>query len=96
MDYKIIKADPLLGQITVNYHHDSRLLGTYTIDVPIENGKFVTGEKLEKEIQDRAPTFLIERQEGIAQASNFSSLEKLVIPPADIALPPVPAIEEVL
>lgn len=78
MQYKIVSADPFIGQIKVNYYHNNQFVCQYQIDVPIVEGKFVTGEALEKEIQDRAPTGLVARLEQVNAASNFANLESLV------------------
>ena len=74
MDYRITKATPEIGQIEVTYTYNGRALATYAIDVPIVEGAFITGDALESEIQHRAPTWLVEREQAIATAAGFEQI----------------------
>lgn len=78
MDYKIISADSSIGQIQVLYTQDGKNLGVYAIDVPIENGAFITGETLDIEIKHRAPTWVTERNNALITATGFNEIEALV------------------
>jgi len=66
---------------------------TYAIDLPIEDGKFPTGEKLEEVIQSMAPVWLIERKNALEIANNAHEIEALVQPlPVTLPTPAEPAI----
>ena len=78
MDYKITAADAALGQIEVTYLKDENAVATYTIDVPIVDGQFITGDALSQEILRRAPVWIAERQQAASAAPNFADLAALV------------------
>jgi len=78
MDYKITAADAALGQIEVTYLKDENAVATYTIDVPIVDGQFITGDALSHEILRRAPVWIAERQQAASAAPNFADLAALV------------------
>jgi len=78
MDYKIIAADAALGQIEVTYLKDGDAVATYTIDVPIVGGYYITGETLNQEIIRRAPLWLMERKIAASNAPNFANIAALV------------------
>jgi len=80
MDYRITRAISETGQIEVTYTHAGRDVATYAIDVPVVDGAFVTGDALTAEINLRAPTWLIEREESVKAASNFGEIAALVAP----------------
>jgi hypothetical protein len=77
MDYIIRNFDVERGQITVEYGGK----WTYAVDLPIEDGAFPVGEKLEQIIQSMAPTWAVERENVLAQTpSNVEAIQALVQP----------------
>lgn len=78
MDYRIIRATSETGQIEVMYTHENEDIAAYSIDVPIVDGAFITGEALDSEIRFRAPTWLIKRNQELKQAEGFEHIEALV------------------
>lgn len=80
MDYQIIRAVPEIGQIEVLYKDGDKLYGVYAIDVPVVDGKFLTGDALHEEILHRAPVWATQREQEIATATGFSDIEELVTP----------------
>lgn len=77
MKYVIRNFNATHGQITVEY--DGKWI--YSIDLPIEDGAFPVGERLEEIIQASAPTWLAERQSKLATApANASAIQALVQP----------------
>lgn len=93
MEYEITQASKETGSIIVRYIDGEKVLGDYTIDIPIENGEFITGLTLENEIQSRAPIWLLERKQAVSTATNFSTIEALVTP--DLITAPVVSMPEV-
>jgi len=59
-----------------------------TIDVPIVDGKYITGQALEDLIQSRAPLELLQRRIDIENAANFADIESKVDQTV-LAVPPV-------
>jgi len=78
MDYRITAADAALGQIEVTYLKDGVSVAAYTIDVPIVDGQYITGDALAQEIMRRAPLWLVERQQAANAAPNFANIQALV------------------
>lgn len=76
--YKIVRATREIGQIEVAYFDGEKHLGTWVIDVPVEDGQFLTGEALDAEIMHRAPTWAIERGQAVSEASGFDQIEAMV------------------
>jgi hypothetical protein len=77
MQYIIRSFDRNLGQITVEYAGK----WTYAIDLPIENGAFPVGDRLEEVIQNVAPNWLAEREVALAtMPSNAEVIQALVQP----------------
>ena len=81
MDYKIIHADPAIGQIQVMYSKDGQDVGVFAIDVPIIDGAYLVGDALDVEIKSRAPVWVATRKAETQVASNFDQIEALVQPP---------------
>lgn len=81
MDYRITAADAALGQIEVTYLNNGETVAAYTIDVPIVDGSYITGEALSQEIVRRAPVWLLERKSQAATASGFEQINALVQAP---------------
>jgi len=94
MEYKIINASPSEGTITVRYLYKDFNVITLTIDVPIVDGKYITGQALEDLIQSRAPLELLQRRIDIENAANFveieSKVDKDILPPTPEVVPTVP------
>lgn len=63
MDYVIKSFNEEIGQLTVEYNGQ----WVYAVDLPIENGAFPVGERLEEVIQGVAPVWLLERKNALAQ-----------------------------
>lgn len=87
MDYRIISADATIGQIQITYVKDGVDIATYAYDVPIENGAFITGERLDAEIRKNAPTWVTERSEQVKNAINFDLIQDLVQAPRKVETP---------
>ena len=80
MDYAIINANETTGQIEVAYKDSAgKVVGIYAIDVPVVDGLFITGDALHQEIVHRAPLWIVERNQALNVASNFSEIQKLVV-----------------
>jgi hypothetical protein len=80
MKYSILTAHKSTGQIQVAYKDDDEnVVATYAIDVPVIGGKFITGDELHAEIVHRAPTWIMNRKNDVAQADNFHHIEALVV-----------------
>ena len=85
MDYKIVAAHADTGQIDVEYYDlHSNVVSVLTINVPIVDGQYVTGTALETEIQNKAPTWLLEPAVPV-QAAGFDAIASQVQPPATLA-----------
>jgi len=75
MQYIIRAFDVNNGQITVEY--DGKW--TYAVDLPVENGAFPIGERLEEIIQGVAPVWLAERQNSLVSTpANADAIQALV------------------
>ncbi len=62
MNYKIIGADSRSGSLLIKFYNDGYPNGlVYNVDIPIENGQFVSGEALEAHIMSFAPYGQLER-----------------------------------
>ena len=90
MDYKIIAVNAAIGQLTIMFVDSAGAeVATFAVDVSIEDGAFITGDRLEAEIQQRAPTWLLERTTAVSTVSNFAHLESLVDPNYVVSVGPV-------
>lgn len=77
MDYIIRRFDAANGQLTVEYGGK----WVYAVDLPIENGAFPIGERLEEIIQSMAPVWAEERSNALAQTpGNVDAIQALVQP----------------
>lgn len=77
MQYIIRSFDVNSGQITVEYEGK----WTYAIDLPVEDGAFPVGERLEEIIQGMAPVWLVERESSLATTpANAEHIQALVQP----------------
>ena len=88
MNYKIVRFDEITGQLIVEYAVG---MAPLSIDVPIENGLYITGEKLESYIAGFIPTWHIERMAQInAGIPNKDELKALAQEaPTEVELPSV-------
>jgi len=84
--YKIINFDEFTGQLVIEYAVG---MSPLSIDVPIEDGLYITGEKLENYINGFIPVWHIERinqiNNGIANKDELKALvvqnnENVVLP----------------
>jgi hypothetical protein len=81
MKTKFLSADPINGTLHVEFFTDAdESLGSSNIAVPVENGKFITGAKLEYYISTLAPTGLERRVAEVKTADNFAEIQALVQP----------------
>jgi hypothetical protein len=80
MEYQITRATEQTGQIEILYKQDGKPVATYAIDLPVIDGKYITGAELELEIQHRAPVWVAARTEEVKTASNFADIAALVVP----------------
>jgi hypothetical protein len=81
MDYRIIAADAVHGQIQVTYSNEGVDVATYAIDVPIVDGKYITGDSLDAEIRSREPIWLLQRRAMAAAAEDFHHIVAMVETP---------------
>jgi hypothetical protein len=82
MKSQIVNANALTGAILVDYTtDDGQHLSTQTLDVPIENGNFITGAKLEHFILISGPYALEKRILAVKAVSNFNDIQALVEAP---------------
>lgn len=62
MNYKIIGADNRSGSLLIKFYTDGYRDGLiYNVDIPIENGQFVSGDALDAHIMSFAPYGQLER-----------------------------------
>lgn len=80
MNYKIISLDKRLGIITVAFQQDDSLVDHADIEVPIIDGKFITGQALDTLIQSKQPQWLAARTALTAQTTNFAYIAALAVP----------------
>lgn len=85
MQYIIRNFDVKSGQITVEYGGK----WTFGVDLPVENGSFPVGDRLEEIIQSMAPNWLAEREASLASTpANADVIQALV--------QPLPAVERIV
>lgn len=80
MKYEMLEFNRLRGSLSVKYMHDddSGKFLIYNIDVPIENGSYISGESLKNYIDMFAPQ---------AQMSRLEEVNTVIIPPELDILP---------
>jgi hypothetical protein len=77
MQYIIRNFNESKGQLTVEYANK----WTYAVDLPVENGAFPIGERLEEIIQSMAPVWQVERETMLAVTpANADTIRALVQP----------------
>lgn len=79
MDYRIVAAHAS-GQIEVAYMHEGEVVAVYAVDVPVVDGRFISGQELDAEIRSRSPEWLVARKGEVQSASGFEQIEALVQP----------------
>lgn len=85
MQYIIRSFNETTGQIVVEYDGQ----WTYAIDLPIEDGAFPIGERLEEIIQGMAPVWLAERLTSLAATPMNADVVSALVQP-------LPAVEEIV
>lgn len=81
MEYQIISFNRETGSIEVLYRLDNEVLGIWNIDIPIENGNYITGAKLEEKIVSQYPSWVVERSKAIQRGIlNADEIASLVVP----------------
>jgi hypothetical protein len=74
--YKILNFIENTGQLTVEFAEN---MAPLSIDVPLKDGLYITGEELDTYIKGFIPTWHIERQSQISQGvANSDVLKSLV------------------
>jgi hypothetical protein len=76
--YKILTFDATIGQILVAFYKDEEHLETYTIDLPVVDGAFISGPVLDAHIMQLAPNWKMQRMADTAAATNASAIRELV------------------
>jgi hypothetical protein len=86
MQYIIRDFNKSTGQISVEY--DGKW--TYAVDLPVENGAFPIGDRLEEIIQGVAPNWLVEREASLASTpANADVIQALVQPLPEVVVEPM-------
>jgi len=85
--YKVTNFDETTGQLIVEF---AQGMAPLSVDVPIKNGLYITGEELNTYVQGFIPTWHLERQAQINQGvANAGDLKALVDQTADVEVPSV-------
>jgi hypothetical protein len=88
--YVITKFDEAAGQIIVRFDAS---IGPAAIDLPIENGLYITGDTLDAYIKGFIPTDFIERAKKVsAGIPNAADIAALVVPEDENPFAPDPAV----
>lgn len=74
MDYIIRNFNQETGQLNVEYGGK----WVYAVDLPIENGEFPTGDKLEEIIQSVAPVWLVEREAALSSTTTTNASAAII------------------
>jgi hypothetical protein len=83
MQYIIRNFDESKGQLTVEYANK----WTYAVDLPVENGAFPVGEKLEELIQGVAPVWQVERETMLAVTPANAEIIRALVQPLPVQEP---------
>jgi hypothetical protein len=83
MQYIIRNFDESKGQLTVEYANK----WTYAVDLPVENGAFPIGEKLEEIIQGVAPVWQLERETMLAVTPANADIIRTLVQPLPVQEP---------
>lgn len=85
--YKVVNFDENTGQLVIDF---ALGMAPITVDVPIKDGLYITGEELDAYVQGFIPTWHIERQTQISQGiANTNALKALVEQTADTEIPAI-------
>jgi hypothetical protein len=85
--YKVLQFNESTGQLTIEFAVG---MAPLSVDVPIENGAYITGAALDTYIKGFIPTWHFERVTQInAGVSNSAELKALVSEPQEVDLPTV-------
>ena len=86
-NYKILNFNEATGQLTIDFAVG---MSPLIVDVPIENGLYITGASLDEYIKGFIPTWHLERVAQInAGVPNSSELKALESTPQEAQLPTV-------
>lgn len=72
MTYKMVQFNPLSGQLIVDVEGQQ-----FNVDVPIEDGNFISGEHLDTWIKACIPNHHFERQESLKNVGNAEDIAAL-------------------
>jgi uncharacterized membrane protein YfbV (UPF0208 family) len=90
--YKVLDFNESSGQLTIEFAQGTAPI---SVDVPIKDGLYVTGEELDTYIQGFIPTWYIERQAQINQGvANAQELKALAEQTTSVAIPTVLTAEQ--
>ena len=85
--YKILSFNETTGQLTIEF---AQGMSPLSVDVPIKDGLYITGEELDVYVQGFIPTWHIERQAQINQGvANAQELKVLAEQTNPVELPTV-------
>ena len=76
MTYKMIQFNPLNGQLIVDVEGQQ-----FNVDVPIEDGNFISGEHLDTWIKACIPNHHFERQERLKNVGNAEAITAMCSEP---------------
>lgn len=83
--YKVLNFNENTGQLIIEF---AQGLAPLSVDVPIENGLYITGEALDSYVKGFIPTWHLERQAQInAGIANANQLKSLVEQTAAVQVP---------
>lgn len=83
MQYEIVSFNPATGSSLVRFYTDDFPAGLfYNVDIPLVDGKFISGEELKSHIMAFAPYGQISRAIDVARAEIPDELALLVPKPA--------------
>lgn len=83
--YKVLSFNENTGQLVIEF---AQGMAPLSVDVPIENGLYITGEALDNYVKGFIPTWHLERQAQInAGVANADTLKALVEQTAEVQIP---------
>jgi hypothetical protein len=83
--YKVLSFNENTGQLIIEF---AQGLAPLSVDVPIENGLYITGEELDTYVKGFIPTWHLERQSQInSGVANANTLKALVEQTAAVEVP---------
>lgn len=83
--YKVLEFNENTGQLVIQF---AQGLAPLSIDAPIENGLYITGEALDNYVKGFIPTWHLERQAQIsAGVANVEEIKALVEQTAGVEVP---------